>query len=105
MLSLIKRICQQLETIISLLEKSAPKEEPSLPVQLQQHAIIEDDFSKISGLMDINQVVEVLNISTATYYRWVRQGELVPRRKGKRHYFFKEDLVQQLAEGKRRGRI
>jgi len=49
--------------------------------------------------------ISFLAYTMATYYRWVRLGELVPRRKGKRHYFYKEDLLQQLEEGRLRGRI
>jgi len=63
------------------------------------------EVSQPPVLIDINQVISILNISIATYYRWVRQGELVPRRKGKRHYYYLEDLTKQLEEGKRRGRI
>ncbi|QQD14255.1 helix-turn-helix domain-containing protein [Sphingobacterium sp. UDSM-2020] len=59
------------------------------------------DFS----LLDIKDVVKILNISTTTYYRLVRQGELVPRRKGKRHYYYHEDLSKQLNQSKRKGRI
>ncbi|MGA6119564.1 helix-turn-helix domain-containing protein [Sphingobacterium anhuiense] len=103
MLSLVKRICRQLDEIIRLLCKTAP------PV----HEVVYDpDHSEDAShekqmpeLLDIQQVVEILNISVPTYYRWVKQGQLMPRRKGKRHYFYKEDLLQQLEEGRRRGRI
>lgn len=105
MLSLMKRICQYLEIIINLLEESSKRVNGSLPVQTQYQAQAEKGESQHPELLDIQQVIEILNISTATYYRWVRQGELIPRRKGKRHYFYKEDLSQQLEEGRRRGRI
>lgn len=101
----MKRICQYLEIIINLLEESSKRVNGSLPVQTQYQAQGEKGESQHPELLDIQQVIEILNISTATYYRWVRQGELIPRRKGKRHYFYKGDLSQQLEEGRRRGRI
>lgn len=63
------------------------------------------DFHADMLLLDIKDVIKILNISTATYYRLVKQGELIPRRKGKRHYYYQEDLQQQLEESKRRGRL
>lgn len=63
------------------------------------------DFHADMLLLDIKDVIKILNISTATYYRLVKQGELIPRRKGKRHYYYQEDLQRQLEESKRRGRL
>jgi len=56
-------------------------------------------------LLSAQDVMNKLNISEATYYRHVRSGELKPRMKGSRHYFYEEDLVEALEEGRRRGRI
>jgi hypothetical protein len=103
MLSLVKRICRQLDEIIRLLCKTAPRLHEVVYDQDQSEDATHD--TKMPELLDIQQVIEILNISIATYYRWVKQGELIPRRKGKRHYFYKEDLLQQLEEGRRRGRI
>ena len=79
---------------------------------LSQAESIDNETNAISpffkpelSLLDIKDVIKILNISTTTYYRLVKQGELMPRRKGRRHYYYKEDLSQQLEEGKRRGRI
>jgi hypothetical protein len=105
MLSLMKRICQYLEIIINLLEESSKRVNGSLPAQKQHQPQAEHEKSASHELLDISDVLVILNISVATYYRWVKQGELIPRRKGKRHYFYKEDLLQQLEEGRRRGRI
>ena len=99
----MKRICQYLEIIVNLLEESSKQVNGSLPVQKQPQA--EQEKLASPELLDISDVLVILNISIATYYRWVKQGELMPRRKGKRHYFYKEDLLQQLEEGRRRGRI
>ncbi|MGA6118726.1 helix-turn-helix domain-containing protein [Sphingobacterium anhuiense] len=103
MLSFIERICQQLETITQLLEKSVQQHDASLSREVDPDA--ETDLSHLSDLLDINQVIDLLKISEATYYRWVKQGELIPRRKGKRHYYCLSDLDKQLKEGRRRGRI
>lgn len=103
MLSLVKQICRQLDEIIRLLCKTGPHVHEAVIDQDQAENASRD--RKMPELLDIQQVVEVLNISVATYYRWVKQGELIPRRKGKRHYFYMEDLLQQLEEGRRRGRI
>lgn len=103
MLSFIERICQQLENITQLLEKSVQQSEVSL--SRVEHLDAETDLSHLSDLMDINQVIDLLKISEATYYRWVKQGELIPRRKGKRHYYCLSDLDRQLKEGRRRGII
>ena len=103
MLSLVKRICRQLDEIIRLLCKTEPRVHEVVYDPDQSEDATHD--TKMPELLDIQQVIEILNISIATYYRWVKQGELIPRRKGKRHYFYKEDLLQQLEEGRRRGRI
>lgn len=55
-------------------------------------------------IYDIYDVQKLLNISESTYYRKVELGELIPRKLGKKHYYFYEDLVAQLDESKRRGR-
>ena len=103
MLSFIERICQQLENITQLLEKSVQQYEASLSRGELRDA--ETNLSPLSDLLDINQVIDLLKISEATYYRWVKQGELIPRRKGKRHYYCLSDLDRQMKEGRRRGRI
>ncbi|AIM37550.1 hypothetical protein KO02_13270 [Sphingobacterium sp. ML3W] len=103
MLSFIKRICQQLENITQLLEKSVHQDEVCSSTKACHDA--EADPPQMLVLLDINQVIDLLKISEATYYRWVKQGELIPRRKGKRHYYYMSDLDRQLKEGRRRGRI
>ena len=103
MQSLVKKICQQLDAIICLLNKSKTRCDEAVRMSGQEQ--LKEDTSELPVLLDIHEVIAILNISMATYYRWVRLGELVPRRKGKRHYFYKEDLLQQLEEGRLRGRI
>lgn len=56
-------------------------------------------------LLSAQDVMNKLNISEATYYRFVKRGALKPRMKGSRHYFYEADLVEALEESKRRGRI
>lgn len=103
MQSLVKKICQQLDAIIYLLNKSKTKCDEAVCVSGQDQ--LKEDTVELPVLLDIHEVIAILNIPVAIYYRWVRLGELVPRRKEKRHYFYKEDLLQQLKEGRRRGRI
>lgn len=86
-----------------MLEKSVQQYEASLSRGELRDA--ETNLSPLSDLLDINQVIDLLKISEATYYRWVKQGELIPRRKGKRHYYCLSDLDRQMKEGRRRGRI
>src|SRR5690606_19976905 len=56
-------------------------------------------------LMDIQEVMDYLGIAKTTYYRLVKNGELTPRRKGRRHYYYRRDLQAALAESVRRGRV
>lgn len=56
-------------------------------------------------LMDIQEVMDYLGIAKTTYYRLVKNGELTPRRKGRRHYYYRSDLRAALAESVRRGKI
>ncbi len=58
-----------------------------------------------SELLDIQDVMKKLGISESTYYRFVRNGQLKPRKKGRRHYYYLSDLHEQLSESFRRGRI
>ncbi|MEJ5090789.1 helix-turn-helix domain-containing protein [Sphingobacterium faecium] len=92
-----------MDEIIRLLCKTAPHIHEVVYDKDQSEDASHD--TKIPELLDIADVLVILNISIATYYRWVKQGELIPRRKGKRHYFYKEDLLHQLEQGRRRGRI
>jgi len=72
-------------------------------ISKQQMPMAEKVLPKI--LLSARDVMCKLNISEATYYRFVRKGELRPRLKGKRHYYYEEDLVDALNESRRRGRI
>lgn len=56
-------------------------------------------------LMDIQEVMDYLGIARTTYYRLVKNGELTPRRKGRRHYYYRHDLKAALTESVRRGRV
>jgi len=56
-------------------------------------------------LMDMQEVMDYLGIARSTYFRMVKNGELCPRRKGRRHYFYRRDLRAALAESVRRGRV
>lgn len=59
---------------------------------------------KIERLLDIQDVLVLLGISIATYYRLVQRGELLPRRRGKRHYYYLSDLTIQQEKYKRKGK-
>lgn len=56
-------------------------------------------------LLDMEQVLRILRISRSTYYRFVKEGKLLPRKIGVRHCYYREDLKDMIQESKRRGRI
>lgn len=56
-------------------------------------------------LLSAQDVMDKLKISRATYARFVKHGELKPRLKGKRHYYYEEDIVEALEVSRKRGRI
>lgn len=56
-------------------------------------------------LLDMQEVIDYLGIDRSTYFRLVKNGELTPRRKGRRHYYYRGDLHAALAESVRRGRV
>jgi len=49
-------------------------------------------------------VIFMLNIDASTYTRWVKQGILVPRIIGSRHFYTDGDLQRALQESARRGK-
>lgn len=51
------------------------------------------------------EVQKRLGISERTFYRHLKQGVLVPRRVGKRIFFYPSDLEAAIRESKRRGRL
>ena len=61
--------------------------------------------SELDHMLDIADVLDKLGISESKYYRLVREGKLMPRKLGKRHYYYLSDLHQQLEESRRKGRI
>lgn len=90
-------VTAHLQTIIRLIENyNQLAEEREKTVDIDQHQI---------KLLDIGQVMKILNISESTYYRWVENGELQPRKKGKRHYYYLFDLQDQIAKCKLKGRL
>lgn len=64
-----------------------------------------DSTPEPEKLMDMQEVMDYLGITRSTYFRLVKNGELAPRRKGRRHYFYRRDLHAALAESVRRGRV
>ena len=44
------------------------------------------------GLENLGLVIALLNINASIYYHWVKQGILVPRIVGSRHFYTDEDL-------------
>jgi len=56
-------------------------------------------------LMTRNQVQEYLNITEATYKRWVKKGALKPMKMPGGDRFYKQDLTDAHKESIRRGRI
>lgn len=92
-------VTAHLQTIIQLIEnynQIADDREKTVDTVRHQREI---------KLLDIGQVMKILNISESTYYRWVENGELQPRKKGKRHYYYLFDLQDQIAKCKLKGRL
>ncbi|HLS96558.1 helix-turn-helix domain-containing protein [Sphingobacterium allocomposti] len=102
MLEILKRIAELLACIIDLLGKNQSRVPGSPSVAVTPPGNITTDSKRLYG---VTEVMDILGISHATYYRFVRSGRLVPRKLGKRHYYYLEDLEAQLEESKRRGRI
>lgn len=109
MLTLIKKICAQLETIICILKGNVCKHDAKSLNNIDLYYTCKPAAVSLSEgfsgeLLDIRDVMERLGISESTYYRFVRNGELKPRKKGRRHYYYLSDLHEQLKESIRRGR-
>lgn len=92
----ITGVVVHLQTIIQLMEQHNQR------LECRDKIIPESQEIK---LLDVVAVMEILNISESTYYRWVDNGELEPRKKGKRHYYYLSDLRDQIAKGKLKGRL
>lgn len=110
MLNLIKKICLNLETIIHLLKQCVEISQSNQLKNSDLYTDLADDMLSLPGggaseLLDIQDVMKKLGISESTYYRFVRNGQLKPRKKGRRHYYYLSDLHAQLSESVRRGRI
>lgn len=101
MIRLIKSICLRLDVLIELGQHLLSSFNAT---DLPHKSMHREELSE-NELLDIQDVVDMLGISMATYYRLVQRGELRPRRKGKRHYYFKSDIYVQLENSRRKGRI
>jgi len=94
-MSTLKRLCEAVEGIFKLLQELARY----LVSEKKNQA---DTPEKLLGM---EEVMARLNISRSTYFRYVREGELRPRKTGKRHYFYESDLEEALRNSKRKGRL
>lgn len=56
-------------------------------------------------MFDKYQAMLYLSMSKSTYYRKVKNGELVPRKLGNTDFYYEEDLEKEYQESLRRGRI
>lgn len=102
MLVLLKQIYDVLEQIFKILNKKRQCiAEQAEPIQVSSQNS-QQEFKKILEAEDVQQK---LGISRATYYRYVKDEKLVPRKLGTRHYYYPEDLDEQLEESKRKGRL
>ena len=63
-----------------------------------------DDPYDCHSMKSRKEVIFKLNIDPSTYTRWVKQGILVPRIVGSRHFYTDADLQQALEESARRGK-
>ena len=95
---LLQRVCLLLEAIYQLLKDA------SLPLSGRQDEKVVSG-TKARPLLSVIEVMDMLGISRSTYYRFVKEGRLLPRILGNRHYYYLEDLEEQIRESKRRGRI
>lgn len=57
-----------------------------------------------AGLLDAQDVQNILRITKSTYYRWVQQGILNPRSVNKKAYYRKSDIERLIAQRKYRER-
>lgn len=55
------------------------------------------------ALLNVNAVSRFLDLSKATIYTKCSKGEIPHIKKGKRLYFYKEDLIKYLESGKKGG--
>lgn len=55
-------------------------------------------------LLDAKDVQELFNITSSTYYRWVKSGVLTPSTFNKKHFYSKSDLKALLEQRKYRER-
>lgn len=65
---------------------------------------LDDHHHKQGELVLKEDVLEFLKISASTYHRFKRDKILIPVKIGKRDYFYKSDLIELVAERKRKGR-
>lgn len=77
--------------------ETAKKSEPNIPVCACG--------LKFPRIFDKYQAMIYLNMSKSTYYRKVKNGDLVPRKLGNTDYYFESDLEKEYQESLRRGRI
>jgi len=99
-LEIMTDLVKQIRDYILLSDLSASGlclSEKAVPERMPVHAD--------STLLDVQDVMQKLGISESTYYRFVRNGELRPRKKGRRHYYYLSDLDAQLKQSVRKGRI
>lgn len=95
-----KHLLETARTIVHLLEQISGH-----TAMLAEAAPAAYKAAEPEKLMDIQEVMDYLGIARTTYYRLVKNGELTPRRKGRRHYYYRSDLRAALTESVRRGRV
>lgn len=64
-------------------------------------AVVPEDCNSMKSR---KEVIFKLNIDASTYTRWVKQGILIPRIIGSRHFYTDGDLQRALQESARRGK-
>jgi predicted DNA-binding transcriptional regulator AlpA len=110
MVNHLEKIAMQLDIIIDLLKQTMDEKQcinlanSRLCLNANTSCAAADAQSGVP-LLDVQDVMERLGISESTYYRFVRNGELRPRKKGRRHYYHPSDLDAQLKQSVRKGRI
>jgi predicted DNA-binding transcriptional regulator AlpA len=98
MLNLLQRICFLLEATYQLLKEATEKQNDHTQRVLEK----EEPSLQDNELLDIQQVREILRIGRSTYYRFVNEGKLTPRKIGGRPCYYLADLDEMIKESKRR---
>lgn len=103
----LEKLNAHLARLTALMEQQVILSEKLLNSHERTESLLERELAALldEPLMDKNDVMHHLNISDATYRRYVDNGKLNPMNLGKIDWYNRRDLAQQLEESRRKGRI